>query len=77
MPEICEYWPGLVKSCVYYVHQTREIYKVLPYSEELWNPLSKTVIGKFSSSVIRGNSKYGMFPKFRYSMIIIKSGPVK
>ena len=62
MPEISEYWSGLVKSCVYYVHQIREIYKVLPYAEEHWNPLSKTVIGKFSSILISGNSKYRIVP---------------
>ena len=31
MPETCEDWLGLVNSCVYYVHQTHEIYQVLPY----------------------------------------------
>ena len=29
MPETWENWPGLVNSCVYYAHQTREIYQVL------------------------------------------------
>ena len=48
MPETCENWLGLVNSCVYYAHQTREIYQVLPYSMdfkapvELWNPPVKT-----------------------------------
>ena len=32
MPEICENWLGLVNSCVYYAHQTREIHQVLPFS---------------------------------------------
>ena len=40
-PEACELWLGFVNSCVYYVYQTRDIYQVLPYSVELWNPLSK------------------------------------
>ena len=36
---------GLANSCVYYAHQTREVYQVLPYSvdsnapEELWDKL--------------------------------------
>ena len=32
MPETCENWLGLVLSCIYYAHQSRKIYKVLPYS---------------------------------------------
>ena len=37
---------GLLKSCIYYAHQTHEIYHVVSYSVdfkalgELWNPLS-------------------------------------
>ena len=52
MPEAFENWLDLVNSCVYYVHQIREIYQVLPYSVdfkapvELWNPLSKTALSK-------------------------------
>ena len=55
MPKICENWLGLVNSCIYCAHQTRKIYQVLPYSvdfktpRELWNPLSKTVVRKWSS----------------------------
>ena len=43
---------GLENCCIYYAHQTHEIYQVLPYSVdfktpgELWNPLSKTVLSK-------------------------------
>ena len=54
MPETCENWLGLVNSCVYHASHAREIYKVLPYSvdfkapQELWNPLSKTVLSKCS-----------------------------
>ena len=50
MFETCENWLGLVNSCIYYAHQTHEIYQALPYSadfkapEELWNPLSETVL---------------------------------
>ena len=49
MLETCGNWLSLIESCIYYAHQTSEIYQVLPYSvdfkalEELWNPLSKTV----------------------------------
>ena len=49
MPKTCENWLGLVNSCIYYAHQTHEIYQVQPYSvdfkapREHWNPLSKTV----------------------------------
>ena len=54
MPEICENWLSLVNSCIYNACQTHEIYQVLPYSVDfkapgaLWNPLSKTVLSKFS-----------------------------
>ena len=47
--QTCENWLGLVSSCIYYAHQTCEIYQVVPYSVnfkatwELWNPLSITV----------------------------------
>ena len=46
---------GVVNSCVYYAHQTREIYQVLSYSvdlkdpEELLNPQNKTVLSKCCS----------------------------
>ena len=52
MPETCENWLGLVNSHVCYACQTLEIYQVQPYAadfkapEELWNPLSKTVLSK-------------------------------
>ena len=54
MPETCENWPGLVNSCIYYAHQTHEIYQVLPSSVdfkapmELWNLMSNTVLNKCS-----------------------------
>ena len=50
----CDNSLSLENSCIYYARQTREIYQVLPYSvdfkapQEFWNPLSKTVLGKFS-----------------------------
>ena len=56
MPDTCENWLGLVNSCVYYAHQTHEIYQILPYSvdfkarEELWNPLSETVFSIWTSA---------------------------
>ena len=31
MPETCENWLSLVKSCIYFARQTHEIYQVLPY----------------------------------------------
>ena len=52
MPEPCKNWLALANSCIYYARQTFEIYLVLPYSvdfkasQELWNPLSKAVLGK-------------------------------
>ena len=54
MLETCENCLRTVNSYVYYAHQTREIYQVLPYSvdfkalTEIWNPLSKTVPSKCS-----------------------------
>ena len=48
MPETCENWPSLVNSCIYYACQTHRIHQVLPYSVELWNPLSKTLLSKCS-----------------------------
>ena len=36
--DTCENWFGLPKSCVYYVHQTCEIYQVLPYSVDFQAP---------------------------------------
>ena len=54
MPDTWENLSGLVHSCIYHAHQTREIYQVLPYSvdfkapDQLWNPTSKTVLSKSS-----------------------------
>ena len=54
MPETCEIWLGLVKSCLYYARRTRKMYQVLPNSVdvkapgEMWNPLGKTVLNKYS-----------------------------
>ena len=54
MSETCENWFGLVNSCIYHAHQTREIFHELPYSvdfkalRELRNPLSKTVLSEYS-----------------------------
>ena len=48
MPGTRENWLCLLNSYVYYVHQTHEIYQVLPYSvdfkapRELSNPLSQS-----------------------------------
>ena len=38
MPKTCENWLGLVNSCVYYAHQTHDIYKVLTYSVDFKAP---------------------------------------
>ena len=38
MPMTCENWLGLVKSCIYYAHQTCEIYQILPYSVDFKLP---------------------------------------
>ena len=54
MPMTCENWFGLVKICIYYAYQTHDTYRIVPYSvdskaaQELWNPLSKTVLSKFN-----------------------------
>ena len=50
----CENWLGLVNSCVYYAHQTREIYQIpvltsavdFKAPDELWNPLSTTILSR-------------------------------
>ena len=61
-PDTCDIWLGLVDSCIYYAHQTHEIYQVLPCKvdfkapSKLWNPLTKEVTGKFHGS--GGHSKY-------------------
>ena len=61
MPETCENWFGLLYNDIYYTHQTREIYQVLPYlvdfkaPGELWNPLSKTALSKCSFIWIKGH----------------------
>ena len=58
MPDTFENGLGFVKSCFYCVHQTREIYQVLPYlvdikaPAELWNPLSKTLLNTCNKDVI-------------------------
>ena len=38
MSETCENWPSFVNSYIYYAHQTREIYQVLPYSLDFKAP---------------------------------------
>ena len=38
MPKICKNWLGVIKSCIYYVRQTCEIYQVLPYSVDFTAP---------------------------------------
>ena len=54
MPETCENRLGLVNIYVYRARHIREINQVLPNSvefkapEELWNPLSKTVLRECS-----------------------------
>ena len=54
MPKTCGNCLSFINNCVYYAHQTHEIYKLLTYSVnfkapgELWNPLSKTVLHKCS-----------------------------
>ena len=54
IPQTCENWLGLVNSCIYYVHQTHEIFELLPYlldfkaSWKFWNPVSETVLNKCS-----------------------------
>ena len=50
MPETCENWFDLINSCIYYAHQTHEIYLVLPYSmdskapQKLLNPVRKYLV---------------------------------
>ena len=54
MPEACDNWLYLLSSCIYYARQIHEIYQVLLSSVdfkapgELWNPLSKKVLSKWS-----------------------------
>ena len=60
-PVTCENWFELVNSCVYYVHQTHEIYQILANSVdveapgELWNPLSKIVLWTRCSTWNKGH----------------------
>ena len=60
MLQTCQNWLGIVNSCVYCAHHTREIYQVLPYSvdfkapEDLWIQLSKTVLSKCSYTSNKG-----------------------
>ena len=64
MPETCNNGLGLVNSCVYYAHQTREINQALPHSVdfkasvELWNPLSKIALHKCSFIWEKRTCKY-------------------
>ena len=51
MPDTCEKLLGLVNNYVYYAHQTRENYQVLPWADfnapqDLCKPLTKTVFSK-------------------------------
>ena len=45
MPDTSENFLGLVSSCFYYAHKTRDIYQILPYSvdfkapRKVWNPV--------------------------------------
>ena len=39
MPEACENWLGLENSCIYFVRQNCEIYRVRPYSVDFKAPL--------------------------------------
>ena len=54
MPETCENCLGLINSRGYYASQTRELYQLLLYSVafkapgELWNPIGKAVLSKYS-----------------------------
>ena len=43
MPKTCEYWLGLVNSCVDYAWQTHEIYQILPYSVDFKAPRATKV----------------------------------
>ena len=38
MPETCKNWLGFVNSCVYFTHQNRGIYQILPYSVDFEAP---------------------------------------
>ena len=77
MPEICENWLGFLNICVYFSSQICEIYQVLSYSvdfnapEELWNPLSKTVLSKYS--VISNQETSEMTVKLKSNLYV---GPV-
>ena len=69
MPETCDNWLGLVQSCVYYAHQTREIYQVLSYSVDFWNILSEIMLRKCSFILNKGlvniwNDLLGGFLKY-------------
>ena len=44
MPESCEIQLSRVNSCVYYAHQIREIYHMLPYSVDFKAPSKSSFI---------------------------------
>ena len=75
MPETCENWLGPENSCIYYAHQTSEIYELLPYSVdfkvpgELWNPLSKTVLSKCSFIWNKGPANIGNNHKVQNDLV--------
>ena len=54
MTKTCENWLSIVNIYVYYTRQIPDISQELPYSvdfrarRELWYPLSKTVLSKYS-----------------------------
>ena len=48
MSETWENWFGLVNSCDYYASPTRDIYQAMPYSVELWNPMSQTILNQYN-----------------------------
>ena len=59
MPETCENWPSLVNSGIYFAHQTRDIYQVLPYSVDFKAALSQAILSK--SSFIRNKGRVNIW----------------
>ena len=77
--ETCENWLDPINNRVYFACQIRATYQLLPYSVdfkahmELWNPLSKTIIIKYSFISTKGPVKSEMIVKVESNLNV---GPV-
>ena len=67
-------WLDLVNICVYFAHQTHEIYQLLSYSvdfnvpRELWNLPSKTSLSKCSFVWHKGLQTFDIAVKLKRNL---------